>query len=61
MRPLRMEIEPGVFRIIPAPSTEYEWRERQQVLTRDWSRVHTTADKRQPLTVWVQARRTWAK
>ena len=45
----------------PLPSTEYEWRERQHVLTRDWSRVHTTADKRQPLPVWVQARRTWAK
>lgn len=43
----------------PAPSTEYEWRERQHVLTRDWSRVHTTADKRQPLPFWTQARRGW--
>lgn len=43
----------------PLPSTEYEWRERQHVNSRDWSRVHTTADKRQPLTFWTQARRLW--
>lgn len=44
----------------PLPSLDYEWRERQHILARDWSRVHVAADKRAPLPMWVQGgKRTW--
>jgi hypothetical protein len=59
MKALRNEIAPGVFRIIPAPDLSYEWRERQRIMCRDWSRVHRQGDRAPPLPFFDRIVRTW--
>lgn len=55
----RLEIEPGVYRLIPTPDLSYEWRDRQRIMRRDWARVHVAADRREPLPFFDRIVRTW--
>jgi hypothetical protein len=55
------EIEPGVFRFVPAPDHSYEWKDRQRIMERDWARVHTSGDKAPALPFFDRVRRTWTR
>lgn len=43
----------------PAPPTDYEWQDRQRILSRDWSKVHRDGDRRQPVDLHEPRRRGW--
>lgn len=44
---------------VPEPDVSYEWRDRQRIASRDWAKVHTTADRRPPLHWFERLRGTW--
>ena len=58
-RAARIEIEPGVFRIIAPADTSYEWRDRKRIREKDWARIHTLADRRAPIILPDNHKRTW--
>jgi hypothetical protein len=45
----------------PEPDLSYEYRERNYVLNRDWSRVLIAGDRAKPLPFFERIKRTWWK
>lgn len=43
----------------PAPDMSYEWRDRQRIAAKDWARIHTLADRRAPIFLPDNHKRTW--
>lgn len=44
-KPPRLKAVPKVPVTPPPPDMSYEWRDRQRVAAKDWSRVHIDGDR----------------
>jgi hypothetical protein len=59
MTPAKLRAVPDAPVEAPPADLSYEWRDRQRILSRDWSRCHIAGDRRQPVHLPDPVRRVW--